>query len=536
MKKINYLIVFIILGAFLTQSFQCTSPTMSTARTANKNKDYKKSIEAYEKELKANPTNAEAHYELAAVLLTDIEDSKPDLATTIKAIDKSLDHAFEGRKMVKDQKNAEKYFDIENNIWIYSFNCGSSALNEISKPELSAEEKISIVKSVEPILEKSIKLIPYLPNTYYMLGLIYTGLGDFNKAISAYDGYNKVLSNELKFAKEKGISLSTTRDELLSKLGKPAQVIPHYWRYNTTPKGQIHDTLNTYIFNANNAMLAVWTYFNPKENTNKVIGWIFNPLPALFQQRFDILIEPSVNLFSIVYDIESAKEPGKGDFSKAIQTYETIKILDPNYSNANQFLVEIYKLQGNKDKALEVISKLVKENPENKVTRAQYGDILKEFDREDEAIAQYEAALKMDPNYTIVKKILGSTYKNKAAKILDIEREKYIKDNKYVVKTEEFMPFLDKSANYFESALKDADSENDYVIMYDLADIYFVKQQTDKKYADMFNSMVSKMELIERNIVETELTQYYYNLLNLYDRTGNSEKSEVIQKKIQALK
>jgi hypothetical protein len=50
-KKLFYLAIFLIIGTFLMQGFQCASPELTTAKLAAQNKDWQKAKQYLEKEL-----------------------------------------------------------------------------------------------------------------------------------------------------------------------------------------------------------------------------------------------------------------------------------------------------------------------------------------------------------------------------------------------------------------------------------------------------------------------------------------------------
>ena len=63
MKK--HIILGLLLGSLIIQSFQCASPDFTGAKLAYNQKDYTKALVSLEKEVIKNPTNAEAWYLLA---------------------------------------------------------------------------------------------------------------------------------------------------------------------------------------------------------------------------------------------------------------------------------------------------------------------------------------------------------------------------------------------------------------------------------------------------------------------------------------
>ena len=61
----QHILLGLLLGSLIIQSFQCASPDFTGGKLAYNQKDYSKAMAALQKEVVKNPGNAEAWYLLA---------------------------------------------------------------------------------------------------------------------------------------------------------------------------------------------------------------------------------------------------------------------------------------------------------------------------------------------------------------------------------------------------------------------------------------------------------------------------------------
>ncbi len=179
--------------------------------------------------------------------------------------------------------------------------------------------------------------------------------------------------------------------------------------------------------------------------------------------------------------------------------------LQPEDEKASAFLVELYNVQGKLDEAKKMLSDLIKQNPNNKLFYAQFGDIhllSKDFD---EAIVHYQNAIKLDPDYDIVLRNLASAHKNRASAVQSKQREKAEKDKKFQPNIEEYIPDLRKSAEYFEKCLNYSRFKNDLDIIGELINIYEVLDNHER-----INKYLAVLEKIS---VKPEDKENYYRIL-----------------------
>lgn len=515
MNRIQYFIVALILGAFLTQGFQCTSPEMSTARVAKKNNDFEKAITFYEKELTKNPTNSDAMYELAQIYLKDALEG--DAAKLVKATELTIKAKETAKPATKPSKTADQNAAIEYSVWAAAFNIGTNMLNTIDP---SSPQKDEAGAAMISLFQSCIKINPENPVNYSRLGLAYATIGDKAKAAEAFQTYNKTVSKELEFISSKGMSIGQNPAEVIKILGQPDKnVILRNYLDPRSGAGE-QDTLGIMTYKINNEDFFVYTRHNTKTHVTGVCGWLFNPVGFYRGNPFEFDVTPTAELARLKFE---AKE-----YDDAAEQVKLLKAIDPTNVSANQFLIQIFEAQGDPEKAVSTLAQLVKENPTNAAYHAQYGDILVRNKRYDEAVAQYNQALQCYDSYTgidkdirinEIKRILGSAYKNQAVEIQKEEFAKLDKDTTYKINESRYLPILNKSKGIFEDLVRKPEFSTNYVILLELADIYFATNEK-AKIDDVLNRLVAV-----RDEVEPEDTEFYLlNMINYFDRTQNTER------------
>ena len=498
MKRIVALLFFIIAGALLTQGFQCASPEMTTAKLAIKQKDYPKAEEFLEKELMKNPTNGEAWIMLAEVQM--FQNKIDDAAESLK----------KGIPNIQDPTLLIRAKTLKYNIWADVFNKGIEFYNTYF--EQNKEEDLQrALKNIN----LAVDLKPKKFRTYQILGNVYEVAKDTNKAIEAYKKYIELNEKNLNFADEKGLYLGINRNEALDSIGTPVSTFGK--KYSAAADSIIIDE-----FKINEEDVFLYSS-EDKEGTFTVFGWKVDPpsdwLANEREQEVEISLGPFADLAQIYFN--------RQEYEKSLNYVKYIIKLDPFNVDANNFLVNIYEIQGEQEKAVEFIASLVKDTPGNKHYRAQYGDILLRLNKYDEAIEQYKKALEIDPDFVEVKRNLASAYKNKAVKIQSTEIAKAEEDPSYVPQIDDYLPYLKESAQLFEEVKEHPKYSRDIDVLNELINIYEVLEEKQK-----FKMTLAELEAYENIIPEEQKEAYYFILLKIYDRNKYTEKLKEVQKKI----
>jgi predicted Zn-dependent protease len=500
-KKFLTLFTFLIVGSFLMQGFQCASPEMTTAKVAYGRKDFDKAESSLEKEISKNPNNGEAHLMMAEI--KRMKNDFKDAALEIK----------EAKSKKTDPKIANNIIVFEYNLWIDCFNGAIELLNNAKDPQ-------KINKAIETI-EAGLTVRPEMANFYNLLGSAYLMKGDTAKYLESNNKYVELVSQELDFAREKSIYYGMTRSEVLSALGTPKE--SHGFKYSKEAKDS--NITDTYSINGKD----VFTFYNNTKDPNTFVisGWRVNPPKSWSEpertQSFSVSTAVFADLASYYFEHK--------DYANSLKQVRNITLLDPSNSDANSFMVQIYELQGNKDEAVKSTRELVAKNPNNKNFRAQLGDILLRLNKYDEAIENYSAALKLDPDFKDVMRNLAVAYKNKAVLIQNEEFKKYEANKDYKLNSELYFPWLKKAAESFEQLRKYPELANEFDILGELAEIYNVVGEKDK-----VAPILSKLEGIESSIPNESKERYYLILLSIYDKMDSPDKLKRVQEELEKLK
>ncbi len=101
----------------------------------------------------------------------------------------------------------------------------------------------------------------------------------------------------------------------------------------------------------------------------------------------------------------------------AVTLLETAGDAHPGNAEVQAELLNAYQLAGQVDRALETYAQAVIDSPDNKLFRYNYGSLLVQVERYDEAISQLVAAVELDETYGNAHYNLGAAYINQAVAV-----------------------------------------------------------------------------------------------------------------------
>jgi tetratricopeptide (TPR) repeat protein len=151
---------------------------------------------------------------------------------------------------------------------------------------------------------------------------------------------------------------------------------------------------------------------------------------------------------------------GNAELMKATQAFEAAYAANPGSADNITNLIDVYERTKASDKAMKLTRSAVETDPKNKVFRYAYGVFLLKQDKYADAVAQFEKAVEIDPNYTDAVYNLGVSHLNwgvsmkaESDKKLEEERAKNKNKSKEIKEDlsyrEQFklaLPFLEKAA------------------------------------------------------------------------------------------
>ena len=511
MKKYLLMVIALVLGALLTQGFQCASPEYTTAKLALKNKEYPKAEEYLEKELNKNAQNAEAWMFLAETKL-----ALNKISEALSAVDKAELNA-KGDQKILFQTGA-----LKRKLWIEAY---TNSINFLTKAltEKGANQPVykEYADSALKAINTAIKIRPEIAFFQSIKGQCYESMGDVANRVKSYETYYKMSLPAFEIASKKGFYLGMSNRTLVNLLGKPQESLGL--------KLSSGDSVIINAFTIEGKELIVFSQ-DKRDNEFTVKSWYYDLPKTLPEQEktqeFDLQISPVlVDLVQYYFDAKNYEE--------SLKYLNAILMIDPMNEDANKFMVSIYDGMGKKDEAAKRIALMVQKDPKNKQYRQLYGDILSQSGDYDKAIEQYEEALRIDPNFNDVSRNLGASYKNKAVAIQMKQLEEIEKDvtKKKKLNIDEFKPFLLKSAENFEKCRNSVKYRQDFQVLNDLADIYYAVDAQEK-----LKATVREMVELEPLVPKEQIEKYYYALIKIYQqRIIDPKLSEKYEQKVKDL-
>ncbi|MGB9913416.1 MAG: tetratricopeptide repeat protein, partial [Candidatus Kapaibacteriota bacterium] len=310
-----------------------------------------------------------------------------------------------------------------------------------------------------------------------------------------------------------GIYTKMPREDFIAKVGKPKNT--KGIRFSPQSDSILIDQFDL-------KGKEVYVYSNDKLGFFTIFGWRVNPPKHWPTNEKEQPTELNTTPFAVLAQTYFNRH----DYEKTVDYIKKILLLEPDNTEANAFLINIYQLENKQNEAIEFAKTLIAKDPKNKLYHAIYGDILLQLGKYDDAITEYEKALAIDPNYDLAIRNCAAAYKNKVAVI----QKRQLEENK--INEKEYINDLEKSANLFERAKKTPRFTNDFEIYKDLAEIYFVMNKQDN-----LKQTVAEMEALDATVRDEDKEQYYLALLKIYSSFLKDEKkTKSIQERLENLK
>jgi tetratricopeptide (TPR) repeat protein len=423
-------------------------------------------------------------------------------------------------------------------LLIFAINVQAQEMSKDTKKELksaqrdlnsfkinnSAKDKLmDAVKGIEAIMEKSDA--KNVPDTWLSMGDIYNevatqyitvkqlGIGttedlpDPNgKALGAMNAYNKVLEMaEKSSVKKKALAGIRLTQNNMSQLGVYQYDAQDYEAAFNSFNGVIraHDVLKE---NGEESALGTDDDYNNQLYITGLSAMNANKMPSAalyFQKLYDMNYDKPL-VYEAMYKIKSAE-----DSDAAYKYLEKGRELYPDdlgilFAEINHFL-----RTGKKEILVEKLKTAIKQEPTNKSLYFTLGNVYDQFFQQavqdtnkvdekkyyDLAMAQYDEALKIDPDYVDAVYGKGALHYNKAANLtqeLQILSDDYSADGikKYEAKKKEVFAEFDAALPYFKKA--ESISPNDVNTLIALKEIYARKD--DLKMSNEFKTRLETVQ------------------------------------------
>lgn len=368
-------------------AFQCGSPEFTGAKVYMQQGKYDQAIEQLEKEVAKNPNNAEAWRYLGI-----LKSEKSDYA--------GMNSAFDRAKALTPKYN-EEIFKIQFNKWAQHLNAGLGYYQKGSEDSTQYYEK-AIAE-----YNKAIEAKPDTGLTYRYIAIVYTQMKDDDKAFEAYtkawemshdvdaqkqraiifynrgetlkEEFEKVNYNELDLMKKLAdVRKNMSREELIRKFGEP-------------DKGNMEKDKKR------GSKKEFWKY--PQYNLSLTVEGS-NVVEFDFSKPY----EPKID--SALY--RQAQE----QFTLAVDALEAAKKLRPTDNSILDLLMRAYVQADKLEQATTTFEVAVENDPGNKLNRFLLGILYRSGGKNNEAIKQFEEAVKLDSTFGDVYYEIGVTYYN----------------------------------------------------------------------------------------------------------------------------
>jgi tetratricopeptide (TPR) repeat protein len=504
MKKIIFLAFVTLISALLLQGFQCATKEMMTAKTAYKNKELDRAIEYLQKELGGkNPDNEEALIMMIKIRLEQ------------KMYQEAANIMVDAAKKMKNPKYKDQLPALRNKLWVDSYNEGLAY-----HKKYMVDYDTSFLDSAVYLFDVGITIRPNILEFHHYKGLFLEMKGDTISAIEALKKYVDIVKPAIDFAQEKGIYSSLSPEEVSLILGTTNIISVD----TLGSEGQILRRIDA--FTSPKSEESLLYYENKSGSGFKLTGWNLG-LPQDWLEgekgRFTpISMEPYSIIAQYYFD--------RKEFEQSLIFLKDMQKFNPQDINTNGSIVQIYTELDKEDVALKELDDLTKSQPDNKLYWSLYGDMLNNMKKYDEAIAKYEKALTIDPNYDFALRNIASAYKNKAGIIQEEEKDKKIEDKNYKTNTKKYFPLLEKAGGYFSSALSTDEFKNNPIILTELANIYQVTGKTKE-----LTQILKKITEVEYLVSKEEREQLYLDLIRIYSTKKDNKKTAEYTRKYESL-
>lgn len=465
-------------------------------------KDLKKATDFLDKELSHNPNNPDALF-----LLAKIQSSNKNFDGAVKSIAK-LEPKFT-TKHQKEELALFKYF--------FAYDCYNNGSNQYNNYLKTKETKYLDSSLVS--YSAGIAIKPQVAEFYQAKATAMESKGDTLEAMKTFILFSEMMTPTTDFMVENGLTLGMPQSVLVTKFGKPI-------------KSKIDSSSREKIVVDKYSVKGKEVFFYSdliKEKDKELLfrGLRYNPptdwLDAEKYQVSRLNIEP--------YGVLATHYYTKKDYETCLLYLQKIKSIQPDNTEVNKFITQVYQESGNGDVAIKSLEENIKKEPSNKAYWAQFGDFLSRSKKYSEAIEKYNKAIEIDPNYDVVLYNLGSVYKNKAGEKQLEENEKFAKNPKYKILPQNYMPELKKSAEFFEKAGQTTKFKDNLDILKELSNIYQVTEDSVSQ-----RKLMATLEELEFSIPETEKENYLIIMFKIYNILHEEAKETEIDTRIKNLK
>ncbi len=448
MKRMTVVFVLAAMVLFLAlQSFECASSDLTGAKMRIQQRNYQEAVPLLEKEVKNNPTNEEAWYLLGAVK-SDLEDYDGMNTAFAAALKISSAHSGEIRS-------------VRFSKWGQHINSGVNLLERASSDSAQYYDR-SIAE-----FQKSIKAWPDTGLTYRYLGYAYNNKGELDKAQEAYlKAWS--MGDEAESAKRAGLIYIHQGQEIKNKFENDpdnANNIRTLKNLQGIRKGSSKGDVIAALGPVDPSKVKKGPKGTKKED------WEYPKYSLKLSFDNDRVVTKSIDpSFRPRIDSTNARA-AVAKFTAATEILEAARKKDPKDPELINFLMQAYINADRINEAIATFTVQVRNDPTNKQSHYVLGVLLRSGGRFDEAVKEFQEAIKIDPNFSDAIYDIGATYYNWGVDIIHDAEEKGVETKDYVDKFEKALPFMEKVSEQ---------KKEDAQILETLGTIYARLGKTDK--------------------------------------------------------
>ncbi|MCF8242735.1 MAG: tetratricopeptide repeat protein [Melioribacteraceae bacterium] len=405
-------------------AFQCSSTEITSAKLYIQQKNLPKAEEVLLKEIEKNPQSDEGYY-----LLGFVYGEQGKIKKMIESFDKSLAISNKFEQNIIDSK---KYH------WAQGFNKGVALFNKASQQQNEDSTIVFFDKAIETF-ENAILCQPDSADTYKNLAYAYMNKGDYESAIIPLE---KLIEIEKK--KGPGSFIGSSEGRIISCLGEPDS--KSITAYKGLPEAKLYsyNNLGLEIF-VSEGKIVGYTILDEKKIDSDMFPCIASNIADVYLRLGEIYIDKGqleMNKYKISGVAKDSVTAMKY-YNKAVGILEEARSSYPEDGDILLLLSNAYIASNKIDIAMDAFKAGVEKEPDNKYYRYNYAYLLLGDEQFEAAAEQFEAAVRLDPEYLNAIYNLAATYVKWGAAI----REANIEDEnntEYLEKFKLALPHLEK--------------------------------------------------------------------------------------------
>ena len=416
-SNLFYLFFALLLVGFMTQGFQCGSPDFTGAKVQEQNKNFAEAAKLYEKEVQKNPANFEAWFRLGRVRGVELNDFA------------GMNKAFNESEKLSPVYSSDIHA-LRGHFWVQFINSGVNNKNRATPDSLQYYDKaIEDYKTANMVWPDTSITYLYLAGAYKSKGdnanaiLNLTKLWEMDHDKDAYKSVGRIYVQQGLEKKEQ--FKAANADKL--KLQKSLQDID---------KGSYKSDVTQAFGNPDSQK-------KDKKNPKKE-DWTYNQYSMTLTFDGDRVVNRK-NEKSYDLKIDSSKYvEAVAEFNKAVDVFEAIKKADPKDNENLNLLLQAYYESNRSVEATKAFKLAVDNDPGNKMNHYILGLLYRTVNDYAGAIAEFNEAIKLDPEFSDAFYDIGATYYNWGVKMKKASQEKGDESEEYKTKFQAALPWMEK--------------------------------------------------------------------------------------------